>query len=1349
MLPKPSINESLIELHKVYDLTKIETSHSEAKPRTQSSLILPRSLFLPQPTKRKSKERTLPAYVLNSNSTNTEKIILAGFGSGRHRCKQTTWKLLLGNDVETNPGPGPNQDPNAAIQTFTYNVRGLGDEKKLRHLLNYFQTRTGGKNSDFICCLQETYVESPGKIPYLWRGNFQLTPGNGHSQGCITLLSPHLNIIANKNIESRGHVFACQKSGDSGITYIIANIYAPNPNSNEKIEFFNTVFDCISEFQERYNSKTTLLLGDFNLILKVAETRNRNFTSQEQRIAKIVTDLKDNNLMKDVWEDRAGFSWRRPNSDIFSTIDRIMYSKESLQLLKVDEIWSLSYSDHAAIRANFVHTEIKRNPRSRITRIDPSLSKSNWTKEKIETAYNEMMAAMPISWDPHKKLEYAKMCIRTVSEQTQAERKRKEASEEEAVNEELEIAIEALASGNHQANRLNSLIEHVESLRHRKEILIEEKGERLAEKLGTKWYNEGEKSTRYFLRLLQRTMPDDFTVISGVDGDVTEPELIEREIVRYYKSLYENYEKVNLEVLREDDDFFNELDSLSNDSESRIIEPLTLSELTETLHGCRDSAPGPDGIPYSILGLLWYSFGQILCDAWNHSLATGKLPPSHKVSYLKLIPKTGKELKELNNWRPITLSNCDHKIITKTYANRMSKQIAPLIRERQTAYLKGRLINDNIRSMLATVNITNLEERAKGLMVSLDAKKAFDSVEHSYIERCLKEIGCERFIKIFRLLYSDLTTNIMINGKIVNGFRILRGVKQGDSLSCIIFIICMEPMLRNIEANQDITRIKSDQLGQLPKTYAYADDVNCTISDNQESLQAVFCEYERLSTRSGLVLNADKTEIMTLGSDQPRNLEVMYLGKRYNLSSKEKIKVNGILLQRSYTHMVDDNIQVARSRMDKIFKSWSRRSLSTLGKILIVKTFGISQFIYLMQCVVLTSAHYKEINNLIYKFVWNRHYLASKAPERIKREIMNKPIKYGGYGMLDVVSLDESLKIRAIGRLLTSIHPFFVLLRGKCSLESFFEPGSPQGIEPMINKGLELLSKDRDKLWDNPNVERNIDLIGTIRQLELSRVLNRAGRLSIPYFLLRRRGVNTVGELSLGDLDGLSRFFEIRKINLLRLSVQMRIANRGTTLGSSIWTGNRFKPIASCSSKEIRESRSTQEPILEYKLGINLSRSEALSWGYRLTKLTSIKHRNVLLRLAHGEFYTKERLHRFRLIDSNQCPRCDMVETLQHKFIECEYVRRIWHKANTFKDSLVSVRHNQLDPLKATIGCYQESSTTSMTLDAEILLRISYLKDAQSYLIHPNILVEQCIKALIRKEKNVRVKEEIKTLLEN
>jgi len=238
---------------------------------------------------------------------------------------------------------------------------------------------------------------------------------------------------------------------------------------------------------------------------------------------------------------------------------------------------------------------------------------------------------------------------------------------------------------------------------------------------------------------------------------------------------------------------------------------------------------------------------------------------SHRTSFLKLIPKVDKDLTKLTNWRPITLSNCDHKLITKVYASRMGESVKSVIKERQTAYLKGRIINDNIRAIVGSINLANIENEIDGLLVSLDAKKAFDSVEHSYIESCLKAVGLGEFIPIFRVLYSDLTTDIIINGRITRGFSIKRGVKQGDALSCILFIICMEPLLRNIEENGNIEGIRTNLLdGELPKAYAYADDVNSLIKNSRESLQELFNEYARLTNLSGLQLNADKTEIMRI-----------------------------------------------------------------------------------------------------------------------------------------------------------------------------------------------------------------------------------------------------------------------------------------------------------------------------------------------------------------------------------------------------------------------------------------------------------------------------------------------------
>ena len=58
-----------------------------------------------------------------------------------------------------------------------------------------------------------------------------------------------------------------------------------------------------------------------------------------------------------------------------------------------------------------------------------------------------------------------------------------------------------------------------------------------------------------------------------------------------------------------------------------------------------------------------------------------------------------------------------------------------------------------------------------------------------------------------------------------------------------------------------------------------------------------------------------------------------------------------------------------------------------------------------MHSVNLKEPDYKKLNSFLYKFIWNLHYLAAKAPERIRREIVNKNIRLGGLGMLDITAL--------------------------------------------------------------------------------------------------------------------------------------------------------------------------------------------------------------------------------------------------------------------------------------------------------------------------------------------------------
>ena len=992
--------------------------------------------------------------------------------------------------------------------------------------------------------------------------------------------------------------------------------------------------------------------------------------------------------------------------------------------------------------------------RSKITRLDPSIVTDLNTRALIVDEVNRLLIMAQPDWNPHLKLDYAKMCIRTVVEKVQAERKVREKTEEDYLNVELDIAIKSLGNRTIPALERMELIDLIESLRNRKQVLIEEKGKRLADKLGSKWYNEGEKSTKYFLRIMNRANPDKFNSLESDSGEVLLDEnSIREEIVNFYKSLYENYDKQSLNI-NNDDSFFDEIAGLTPDEERAVSEPITLEELAKTLATCRDSAPGPDGIPYSIIKALWHSFGTILVEAWNYSLRTGTLPQSHKVSFLKLIPKVGKEAKKLTNWRPITLSNCDHKIITKTYARRMSEKAAKYIEARQTAYLKGRLINDNVRSILASIRIANTETDINGLIVSLDAKKAFDSVEHSYIEKVLRKFGLSSFVPIFRLLYKDLRSDIIINGKVVQGFEIKRGVKQGDALSCILFIMCMEPMLRNIEKNARICGITSQGLnGEIPKLYAYADDVNAIIKNEPDSLQELFNEYSRLTNLSGLELNANKTEIMPIKSSNVRNnpgvqtFRINYRAEAHEIKTCQTTKINGILFQQDEERMRDNNVASVIRKTEEQLKKWSRRNLCILGKILIVKTFGVSQIIYLMQSMCLTPENFKTIKKTLYKFIWNRHFMAAKAPERVKREIVNKPIKKGGFGMLDIEELDASLKLRALGRLRDTAHPMLGLLREKLDLREFFFPEDKLRYDSVLSSAVSRLRENRQLSWGNDLIKSNIAYVSAIKNTRVSKALNQLGKNSLAFLALRMTNVNKLGDLNLGQLRSIRPFLNRNLYSTLEELNQIALVNLVAPGETSydIVVKDKLLSLAKLSSKDIRTACCPCDPETIFKIGLLATPSESVSLMTEINRIVSVKHKDMLLRLLHGELYSKDRLSRYGLTDSAECPRCLGIETLYHKYIECPYAVAIWAKC-LYKTEKLRQSTQPHEELLEKIYTSSEPNLLSLTIHAEILLKIRVLKD-EDHLLLPKILVKNAIASLIKKEKNTEVRGKLRELL--
>ena len=126
--------------------------------------------------------------------------------------------------------------------------------------------------------------------------------------------------------------------------------------------------------------------------------------------------------------------------------------------------WSLSFYDHAALEVRLQPVGQVKQSQSRFSRLDPILA-NPLTKELVIAGFTEMIETMAHDWDPHMKLEFAKVAIRTVCEKVQADRKVRERDEEDSINEELELVISQLAAGI-DAN-VGRLLDYIEELRSR------------------------------------------------------------------------------------------------------------------------------------------------------------------------------------------------------------------------------------------------------------------------------------------------------------------------------------------------------------------------------------------------------------------------------------------------------------------------------------------------------------------------------------------------------------------------------------------------------------------------------------------------------------------------------------------------------------------------------------------------------------------------------------------------------------------------------------------------------------------------------------------------------------------
>lgn len=181
-----------------------------------------------------------------------------------------------------------------------------------------------------------------------------------------------------------------------------------------------------------------------------------------------------------------------------------------------------------------------------------------------------------------------------------------------------------------------------------------------------------------------------------------------------------------------------------------------------------------------------------MCNEVLNFLNNGVLDKRWNETELLLIPKS-KDAQTVEDYRPISLCNVVMKIVTKVIANRMKVCLSEVFSEYQSAFISGQLITDNIlMAHELTHKLKHLKKSNEGfLSIKVDMSKAFDRVDWRFLRQMMLKLGfAESLVDKIMMCVEFVTFKVKINGQESEVISPGRGIRQGDPLSPLLFIIC-------------------------------------------------------------------------------------------------------------------------------------------------------------------------------------------------------------------------------------------------------------------------------------------------------------------------------------------------------------------------------------------------------------------------------------------------------------------------------------------------------------------------------------------------------------------------------